>query len=83
MHIHRRTLLSPKLVKIIAAIIVGLSIGTAVPPEPILLPVVGAVPGLAVGTIGLLAGAALYLRGPTFVGSPESDCGCTGDCGCS
>ena len=77
MHIRQRALLTPKLVKIVAAVIVGLSIGTAVPPEPVLLPVVGPVPSLAVGTIGLLAGASLYLRGPTFIGSSESDCGCS------
>lgn len=60
--------------KLVAAIIVGLSIGTLVSPEPVTFPVVGTVSGIIVGAIGLVTGAVLYTQIP--------GCGCSGDCGC-
>lgn len=77
----RRAVASPRAVKMVAAVIVGLSVGTLVPPEPVTVPTVGPVSGILVGGIGLVVGGVLYLRGPRVVGSPE--CGCSGDCGCS
>lgn len=81
MRLARGSLLTPRLVKFIAALVVGLSIGTAVPPRPVVLPVAGSVPGLVVGATGLVVGAALYRHGPTLVG--QSGCDCSGACGCS
>lgn len=77
---HRRKI-DPRIVKVLAAVVIGLSVGTMVPPKAVLLPAVGAVPGLLVGGLGLVAGAALFQWGPRLVG--VADCGCTGDCGCS
>lgn len=81
MSVRRSSLASPKLVKFIAALVVGLSVGTMVKLEPVALPVLGSVPGLAVGGVGLLVGAVLYVRGPKLLGA--SGCGCGADCGCS
>lgn len=81
MNLRSSTVANPRTVKFAAAVVIGLSVGTLAPPEPVALPVVGPTPGLAVGGVGLVAGGALYQWGPTLVGSP--DCGCTGDCGCS
>ena len=77
----RRAVASRRAIKLVAGVVVGVSIGTSVPPEPVSLPAVGAVSGVAVGGLGLVAGAVLYLRGPDALTS--SDCGCSGDCGCS
>lgn len=81
MNLRRSTFVSPKIVKVVAAIVVGLSIGTLVPPDAVLLPVVGPMSGIVVGGIGLITGTVLYLWVPALV-SPSA-CGCTGDCGCS
>ncbi len=81
MNVRQNAVVSPKLVKVVAAIIVGLSIGALVPPDAILLPVVGPVSGIIVGGIGLVTGALLYLWVPNLV--HQSGCGCAGDCGCS
>lgn len=59
----------------------GLSVGTLVAPEPVSMPAVGTVSGIAVGGLGLVAGAMLFLRGPDAIGA--SECGCSGECGCS
>lgn len=67
-----------KLGKILAAVVVGLSIGTLLPPDPVVLPVVGSVSGVLVGGIGLVVGGVLYAQL-----SGTSDCGCSGDCDCS
>lgn len=77
----RRTALTPKIVKVAAAVLVGLNVGTLVPPSPVTLPVAGEVSGVLVGATGLATGAALYRFGPGLLGS--TDCGCAGDCGCS
>lgn len=65
----------------VAGLLVGLGVGALVPPEPVTVPAVGPMPGIAVGSLGLVVGGALYLRGPSIVGA--SGCGCSGDCGCS
>lgn len=72
---------SPRIIKIVAAIIVGLSVGTALPPDPVNLPFVGTTPGLLVGIFGIITGAVLYLWVPNLVNT--SACRCIGDCGCS
>lgn len=81
MNIRRRTVFGPKLVKIVAAVLIGLSIGTAIPPSTIYLSGVGSMPSVVVGGIGLVSGVVAYQWGPNILGS--SDCGCSGDCGCS
>lgn len=81
MNLRSSTVASPKTVKVVAAVLVGLGVGTLTSAEPVSLPVVGPTSALAVGGVGLAAGAVLYQWGPNLVGSP--DCGCTGDCGCS
>lgn len=81
MNLRQSALLGPKVVKIVTAVIVGFSLGTAVPPKSVTPPVVGPVSGIAVGGFGLLVGAVLHLRVPPMVGA--SDCGCGEECGCS
>jgi hypothetical protein len=81
MSLRSTTRLTPRRVKVLAAILIGLSIGTLLPPEPVLVPVIGIVPGLLLGGSGLLLGAVLYVRAPTWV--TASACECSGDCGCS
>lgn len=73
----------PTLVRLLSAVLVGLGIGTAVPPTPVDLPVVGAVPGLLAGATGVLIGAVLYVRGPGLLGTGRADCDCAGDCDCA
>ena len=80
MSMRRTAVVSPKAVKVVAAVVVGLSVGTLLPPDPVVLPFVGRVSGLLVGGCGLVAGGVLYLRAPRLVGS--SDCDCSGECGC-
>ena len=77
----RQAVASAKAVKLVAGVVVGLSVGTLVAPEPVTIPAVGLVSGVAVGGLGLVVGAALYRQGPAVVGA--SECGCSGDCGCS
>lgn len=81
MSVSRETLANPRAVKVVAAVVLGLSLGTLVPPEPVTLPAVGTVPGVAAGGIGLAVGAVLYLWVPGWLGA--SGCGCDGDCDCS
>ena len=81
MTLRRKGFVNPRIVKVVAAIVVGLSIGTLVPPEPVVVPVVGTVSGIVVGGVGLVTGTALYLWVPGLVGT--SECGCSGDCECS
>lgn len=81
MNSRRRAVVSPKALKVAAAVVVGLSVGTLVSSDPVALPVVGTASGLLVGGVGLLAGGVLYYWVPGLVASP--DCGCSGDCGCS
>lgn len=65
----------PTVGKLLAAVVVGFSVGTLLSPEPLTVPLVGTVPGVAVGGVGLVAGGLLYTQIPS--------CGCSGDCGCS
>lgn len=61
--------------KLIAGLVLGLSLGTLVQPDPMTVPAVGAVPSAVVGGLGLVVGAVLYTQIP-------SGCDCGGDCGC-
>lgn len=67
--------------KFAAAILVGLGVGVLLSPEPVVVPALGPVPGVAVGAAGLLVGAVAYRWGPGFLGA--SGCGCAGDCDCA
>lgn len=75
-----RTPAGPKVLKVTAAVVIGLSVGALVPPDAVRFPVVGAVPGLLAGGVGLLVGLVLYRWMPRLL---TPDCGCAGDCGCS
>lgn len=66
-----------KVTKVFAAVLVGLAVGSMVPPEPVVLPVVGSVSSLVVGGVGVAVGALVYARVPG-----SSGCGCSGDCDC-
>jgi hypothetical protein len=69
--------------KMVAAVFIGLGIGSAL-NGTVAVPGLGAVPGLAVGAVGVLAGGVLYTQAPTIApGSTAPGCGCEGDCGCS
>lgn len=61
--------------KFLAAALIGLGVGTLLSPDPVAVPLVGTVPGVAVGGVGLVAGGLLYAQMP--------NCGCSGDCDCS
>jgi hypothetical protein len=81
MNIRQSTLVSPKLVKILAAIVIGLSVGAVLPPNPAAIDALGTIPGVLVAGGGMTVGAVLYTTVPKLVGAES--CGCTGDCGCS
>lgn len=81
MRFQRHTVVTPKLVKIGAAVIIGLSIGMLVPPKSVVLPVIGRVSGVLVGGSGLVLGVTLYTQLPKLVA--PSGCDCSGKCGCS
>lgn len=67
-----------KLVKLLAAVVVGLGIGTMVPPDPVAVPAVGPVSGLLVGAVGVVVGGVLYTKAP----ASASSCDCDGACDC-
>ncbi|QSX00219.1 hypothetical protein [Haloterrigena alkaliphila] len=66
----------PRLGKFVAAVIVGLGIGTLVAPEPVTVPTVGAVPGLLAGSAAIAVGTGLYL----WIKRTTAGCGCGGGC---
>ena len=66
---------APAVGKLLAAALVGLGVGTLLSPAPVAVPLVGTVPGVAVGGVGLVTGGLLYAQMPS--------CGCSGDCDCS
>lgn len=65
--------------KFLAAVVVGLGIGTAVSGGGVTLPAVGSVPSIALGVALLAVGAVAFTQMP----SPKSGCSCSGDCNCS
>lgn len=81
MNLSQQPVINPKLVKILAAIIVGVSISTLLSWTPVSVPGVGLVPGYLLGGVGLIAGGAIYQWVPPLMGT--SGCGCEGNCGCS
>lgn len=81
MNVSEQTIVSPKVVKFVAAVVIGLSVGTMLSPEPMALPAVGQVPSVAVGAIGLVLGSLLFSEVPRHLQS--TGCGCGDDCGCS
>jgi len=58
----------------LAAVVVGLGVGLAVPPGSVTVSVVGALASVAVGGVLVAAEAIAYLRIP----DAESGCGCEG-----
>lgn len=81
MNIRQSNLVSAKLVKILAAVVIGLSIGAVLPPNPAAINAIGTIPGILFASAGVLVGAVMYFKVPSFVGAKS--CGCTGECGCS
>lgn len=73
-----RSLTVHRLGKVLAGIVMGLSIGTLLPPEPVSLPAIGSVSGVLVGIAGLLVGTGLFL----LIQRSSSACGCGEGCGC-
>lgn len=72
----RQSVTVPQLGKLAAGIVAGLGIGTLVSQGSVALPAVGTVPGLAVGTAGILLGGGLHRA----VQRSTDDCGCGGNC---
>ena len=66
-----------RIVKLLAAVVVGFSVGTLLSFEPVTLPLLGTTSGLLVGGVGLVAGGGLFLRA-----RQSASCGCSGNCGC-
>lgn len=77
MNVARHTLDRSKVVKFLAAVVMGFSVGSVLSPDQVALPVVGATSSVAVGGVGLVVGALLYARAPG-----NSTCGCSADCDC-
>jgi hypothetical protein len=67
-----------KAVKLVAAVVVGLGVGTSLKAS-VALPAVGAVPGFVPGGLAVLVGAVAYTQAP----GSAAGCGCDGDCDCS
>lgn len=67
----------PTIGKLLAAVIIGISLGMLLPPDPVTLPLFGTVPGLVAGAGGLAIGGVLFAKIPG-----SSGCGCSGNCGC-
>jgi hypothetical protein len=64
-------------VKLLAAVVVGFSVGTLLSFDPVTLPFLGTTSGLLVGGVGLVVGGGLFLRARKSAG-----CDCSGDCRC-
>lgn len=62
----------------VAAIVVGFSLTSLVPPDPVTLPLVGEVSAFLASGVGLVAGGWLYAA-TRYTGD---DCGCGGNCNC-
>jgi hypothetical protein len=81
MDLKANRIIDPRVVKASAAVIIGLSIGMLVPPDPVSMPSLGPISGLIAGGLGLLIGGLLYYQVPRWMTS-RSGCGCGKDCGC-
>lgn len=80
MSVHLSTFASPRIVKIVAAISIGLSIGGLLPPNPTLLQSLGTALGLFVGGTGVVVGGLVYTQIPPRL--PSAGCGCGDNCDC-
>lgn len=80
MRVRHPTTVSPRAVKLAAAVVIGLSLGGVVPPNPSLLEWLGPVPGVFAGALGAGLGAIVYTQVPRRLTATE--CGCVDDCGC-
>lgn len=80
MRIRRTATVSPRAVKLAAAVVIGLSLGGLVPPNPSLLQWLGPVTGAIAGGLGAGLGVLVYTRVPRRLAAV--DCGCGDDCGC-
>lgn len=81
MNVRKNGLVSPKLIKVLAAVVIGLSVGAVLPPNPAAIDAIGTIPGVLVSGAGVIGGAIIYVKAPDLVGAKS--CGCTGECGCS
>ncbi len=81
MNVRQSNLVTPKLVRILAAMVIGFSIGAVLPPDPAAINALGTLPGVLLAGIGVAVGAVMYVRCPGFLGAKR--CGCTGACSCS
>ncbi|WP_436906805.1 hypothetical protein [Halosimplex marinum] len=78
MNLSRSAVVPARVGLFVAAVFVGIGIGTLVPPDPVTVPGVGSVSGLLVGGGALVAGGGLYAA----TKRSSSGCGCGGDCDC-
>ena len=81
MNIRQSNLVNPKLVKILAAVVIGLSVGAVVPPNPAAINAIGTIPGVLLAGTGVIVGAVIYVKVPDLAGAKS--CGCTDECSCS
>lgn len=81
MDVRSHELISPKLVKVLAAVVIGLSIGAVLPPNPFAIDAFGLLPGISLAGAGAAIGTVMYTRLPAVL-APKG-CGCAGDCGCA
>ena len=67
------------LLMVIAGVVAGFSIAV-LGREAVIFPVVGSLPGPAVGAVGLVAAFAVY-RQWSDCGCGDTECGCASECG--
>lgn len=65
---------------ILAAVLIGLGVGSMIPPNPVSIPAVGSVSAFVVGPVAVGLGVGTYL-GLRRQGAKRS-CGCVGSCSC-
>ncbi|MFT4947323.1 MAG: hypothetical protein ACI8TL_001565 [Natronomonas sp.] len=67
------------LAMLLAGVLAGYSIGV-LGRETVALPLIGSAPGLAVGSVGLLAAVVVYRQWGCCTGG-SAECDCSGECG--
>ncbi|WP_232703565.1 hypothetical protein [Halobacterium wangiae] len=81
MNIRQSNLITPKLVRILAAVVIGFSIGAVLPPDPAAINALGTLPGVLLAGTGVIVGVVMYVKVPGLLGAKS--CGCTGECACA